>query len=144
MRAWSYYEWASIWGGVPLITKVPQTLAEASQPRSSVDAIYTFIIGDLTAIQAALPISYTGVDVGRVTKGAAQALLARVYMNKGDYAAAKTELLKVYNSNTYSLMDTSIGSNFDLRFSIIKKVAFRVKIRSKAWISFGIRNSGRY
>jgi hypothetical protein len=25
-------------------------------------------------------------------------------MTKGDYAAAKTELLKVYNSGTYSLM----------------------------------------
>ncbi len=104
LRAWAYYEWVTMWGGVPLITKVPQNLADASQPRASVDDIYAFIISDLTAIQADLPLTYTGVDVGRVTRGAAQALLGRVYMTKGDYAAAKTELLKVYNSGTYSLM----------------------------------------
>ncbi|HMG94016.1 MAG TPA: RagB/SusD family nutrient uptake outer membrane protein [Chryseolinea sp.] len=104
LRAWSYYEWVTLWGGVPLITSVPQSIADASQPRASVDEIYTFLINDLTAIQPDLPLSYSGKDVGRATRGAAQALLGRVYMTKGDYAAAKTELLKVYNSGTYSLM----------------------------------------
>lgn len=105
LRAWSYYEWVTLWGGVPLITKVPQTLADASQPRASVDEIYAFLISELTAIQADLPLKYTGNDVGRVTKGAAQALLGRVFMTKGDYGAAKTEFLKIYNSGTYSLVD---------------------------------------
>lgn len=107
LRAWSYYEWVTLWGGVPLITKVPTSLGEASQPRATVDDIYTFLIAELSAIQADLPLSYTGANVGRVTKGAAQALLGRVYMtrgNAGDYALAKTELLKVVSSGTYSLM----------------------------------------
>jgi hypothetical protein len=43
LRAWSYYEWVTLWGGVPLITAVPQTIADASQPRASVDEIYTFL-----------------------------------------------------------------------------------------------------
>ena len=44
LRAWSYYEWVTLLGGVPLITAVPQSIADASQPRASVDEIYAFLI----------------------------------------------------------------------------------------------------
>ena len=43
----------------------------------------------------------------RATKGAANALLGRVQMQKGDYAAAKTLLLQVYGK--YSLVAISYG-----------------------------------
>ena len=52
-----------------------------------------YIISDLTDAAAALPASYGASDNGRATKGAANALLGRVQMQKGDYAAAKTALL---------------------------------------------------
>jgi hypothetical protein len=48
--------------------------------------------------------------LGRATKGAANALLGRVQMQKGDYAAAKTALLQVYGK--YSLVD-NYQWNFD-------------------------------
>ena len=37
--------------------------------------------------------------LGRATKGAANAILGRVQMQKGDYAAAKTALLQVYGQD---------------------------------------------
>jgi starch-binding outer membrane protein, SusD/RagB family len=111
LRAWAYSDLTILWGPVPLHTQVAKSFEDTSKPRSPVDDIYAVIIKDLTEIQADLPLSYSGDDIGRVTKGAAQALLGRVLMAKGDYAGAKTELLKVYNSNVYQLMD-NYSDNF--------------------------------
>ena len=49
-------------------------------------------------------------DYGRATSGAANALLGRVQMQNGDYAAAKTALLNVYGK--YSLVANYMW-NFD-------------------------------
>jgi starch-binding outer membrane protein, SusD/RagB family len=105
LRAWAYSDLVLMWGGVPLHTKPAQSFDESFKPRSSVNDINAFLIKDLTEIQDVLPLSYSGADVGRVTKGAAQALLARVLMAQGKYMEAKTELLKIYDAKTYSLMD---------------------------------------
>jgi starch-binding outer membrane protein, SusD/RagB family len=111
LRAWAYSDLTLMWGAVPFHTEVAPSFNETSRPRTSVDEIYAFLITDLTAIQADLPVSYKGADVGRITKGAAQALLARILMAKGDYESAKTELLKIYNSKAYSLVD-NYSDNF--------------------------------
>jgi starch-binding outer membrane protein, SusD/RagB family len=125
LRAWAYSDLAILWGGVPLHKEVVTTFGDASAPRTSVEDLYAFLIQDLTAIQTDLPLSYSGADVGRITKGAAQALLARVLMAKGDYAAAKTELLKIYNSNTYLLMD-AYSDNFLEETSFNRESIFEI------------------
>jgi hypothetical protein len=48
--------------------------------QSAVADVYKLIIADLQAAITVLPASYTGVDVGRATKYAAEGLLAQVYM----------------------------------------------------------------
>jgi starch-binding outer membrane protein, SusD/RagB family len=103
LRAWAYYNLVSLWGGVPLYTKPSESLEE-TEPRASVEAVYALIISDLTAAQTSLPTTYDGDNKGRATSGAAQALLGKVYVQKGDYAAAKPELEKVVNSGVYSLV----------------------------------------
>ena len=75
------------------------------QPR-----IYTFVINDLTEAVQKLPVTPT--QLGRVTKGAANALLGRVHMQNGDYAAAKAALLLVVSSGRYSLVP-NYSDNFD-------------------------------
>jgi hypothetical protein len=102
LRAWSYFELVSQWGGVPLYT-TPVSNATDYKDKSSEADIYTLVIGDLTDAVQKLPASYDAVNRGRATKGAANALLGRVLMQKGDYAAAKTALLQVVNSGLYSL-----------------------------------------
>ncbi len=101
LRAWAYSDLVILWGAVPLY-KVPTKELVESQPKASVDEINAFIISELSEIQSALPA--TATQVGRITSGAAQALLGRVLMSKGDYAAAKTELEKVKNSGKYKLV----------------------------------------
>lgn len=61
----------------------PVLVSEAvTTKRSSVIDVYAFIIADLQFAVATLPPSYTGVDVGRASKYAAEALLAQVYMTR--------------------------------------------------------------
>jgi len=103
LRAWAYSDLIVLWGAVPLYTEPVKSL-DGGKARTPVDDINKFLIDELTAIQADLPLSYSSTDLGRATRGAAQALLARVYMFKGDYASAKTELDKIVASGTYSLV----------------------------------------
>ncbi|RYZ60891.1 MAG: RagB/SusD family nutrient uptake outer membrane protein [Chitinophagaceae bacterium] len=103
LRAWAYYELVSQWGEVPLYTE-PVNSATGFKGRSPEADIYTLIISDLTDAASKLPDSYDNANRGRATKGAANAMMGRVQMQKGDYAAAKTALLAVVNSNVYRLV----------------------------------------
>ena len=111
LRAWAYYELVSMWGPVPFYTK-PVASATDFQPRIAADQVYTQIIADLKDAAAVLLPAYTGADLGRITKGAANAMLGRAYMQKGDYAGAKTALLDVYNSGQYDITSVPYANNF--------------------------------
>ncbi|MEZ0485202.1 RagB/SusD family nutrient uptake outer membrane protein [Fibrella aquatica] len=104
MRAWAYYELATLWGGVPLYTEFAKSV-NAALPRATQKAVYDQVIADLKVAEAGLPTTYNAANQGRATKGAAQTLLARTYLQLGDYASAKTELQKVVNSGLYRIVD---------------------------------------
>lgn len=104
LRAWAYYEIATFFGGAPIYTDFVQTV-EGSQGKSPQSEVYAVAVDDLKFAESVLPADYGDGDKGRATRGAAQTLLARVYLQLGDYNSAKTELDKVVNSNQYSLVD---------------------------------------
>ena len=104
LRAWAYYELATFFGNVP-IYKNFVTSVDGSRPRSPQREAYDLVISDLKAAEAALPTTYNAANQGRVTKAAAQTLLARTYLQLGDYASARTELQKVVASGLYRLVD---------------------------------------
>lgn len=112
LRAWAYFELVSQWGDVPLYTETV-TSATGFQGKSPAADIYAVIISDLTEASQKLPATYGSSDLGRATKGAADALMGRVQMQKGDYAAAKTALLQVYNK--YSLVNYLWNFDGDVR-----------------------------
>ena len=109
LRAWAYFELVSQWGDVPVYTE-PIVSATDFKGKTPAAEIYTLIISDLTEAVQKLPESYGTSDNGRATRGAANALLGRVQMQKGDYGAAKTALLEVYGK--YSLV-SNYQWNFD-------------------------------
>jgi starch-binding outer membrane protein, SusD/RagB family len=80
LRALSYFYLVQTWGDVPM--PLTETIApnKAVVKVPSAD-IYTQILKDLTEAEAALPVAAS--DYGRVTKGAAQFLLAKVYLTRG-------------------------------------------------------------
>ncbi len=82
LRAFYYFDMIRYYGKLPIIDH-PLLIPEATVlKRSSVDSVYKFMISDLQFAIANLPPSYTGVDVGRATKYAAEATLALVYMSR--------------------------------------------------------------
>lgn len=105
LRAFAYFDMVRIWGDVPLVTQ-PISIEEGYKaPREQVAKIYSdLIIPDLLDAESKLPSSYTGVDVGRPTKGAAASILGRVYLTIKDFASAETELQKVTTMG-YALLD---------------------------------------
>lgn len=112
LRAWAYFELVSQWGDVPLYSEPVASHIDFKGKSPAAD-IYAFIIADLTDAVQKLPAAYGASDNGRATKGAANALLGRVQMQKGDYAAAKTALLEVYGK--YSLVNYLWNFDGDVR-----------------------------
>ena len=95
IRALYYFNLVRMFGSVPLIVHSASNLKQASQlvSRDSKDSIYAQIIADLDSATA-LPASYSGADVGRVTSGAAYSLLGKVYVTLRDWPDAITALRK--------------------------------------------------
>lgn len=96
IRALAYFDLVRIFGDVPLITS-PITISDSYKtPREKVQKVYDeVIIKDLLDAEAKLPASYTGLDVGRATSGAAKSILGRVYLTIKDFANAETKLKEV-------------------------------------------------
>jgi starch-binding outer membrane protein, SusD/RagB family len=90
LRAYLYHNLVSMYGGVPIITKTFGLTDDFNVPRDSYDACIKFIVSDLDSAADLLPLSYSGINIGRATKGAALALKSRVLL----YAASD-----LYNDN---------------------------------------------
>lgn len=105
LRALFYFELVRGFGGVPLITEPTENTANNSLPRAAAAEVYQLIVSDLQAAAAALPPSYSGADRGRATSGAAQGLLAKVYLTQGDWQNARDAAQAVISSESYSLFE---------------------------------------
>jgi len=89
LRAFYYFDLVKYYGKVPIIDHPVEATESATISRSPVADMYALIIADLQFAVANLPAgfsgtfpSYTATDVGRATKYAAEAVLARVYMTR--------------------------------------------------------------
>ncbi|MEQ8415796.1 MAG: RagB/SusD family nutrient uptake outer membrane protein [Imperialibacter sp.] len=102
LRGLFYFDLVRAWGGVPLITTLTPPLRAA---RASKADVYSLIEGDLSFAAGILPekSEVATEDLGRATKGAAKALLARVYLFQGDFVKAESYALEVINSGQYDL-----------------------------------------
>ena len=92
LRAILYFDLARMFGDVPLVT-VP---TEENLPRTAASEVYKQIFGDLKYAAAnipadAFPLSSRDVNDGRITKYAAEALLARAYLYYTGYYGQENE-----------------------------------------------------
>lgn len=104
LRAFAYFDLVQYFGSVPLHTEPVTTFEGTALPLASVDTVYMQIVSDLTEAIDLLPVKSNQPDLGRVTKGTAQMILANVYMVRKDYAAAEALLRAIETSGEYSLM----------------------------------------
>lgn len=106
LRAYFYWNLLRTFGGVPIITKVleSETEIESATNRASAAEVYAYIENDLTDAITKLPLVVPPAENGRVSKGAAEALLAKVYLYEKNWAQAKAMCDAVISSNQYSLI----------------------------------------
>jgi starch-binding outer membrane protein, SusD/RagB family len=102
LRGLFYFDLVRAWGGVPLVTTTNPPLHLG---KVTTQDIYNLIISDLQYAETYLTkrSELISTDRGRATSGAAEALLARVYLFQNDFVNAEKYALKVIQSNEYSL-----------------------------------------
>jgi starch-binding outer membrane protein, SusD/RagB family len=114
LRGLAYYNLATTFKTVPVITKIIESKDEYTAPTATEEVLWNQIYSDLAAAEANLPISYTGVtgldqgQKGRATKGAAAGLLGKAYLFRKDYTKAATQFEKFFAGGSlagvYALM----------------------------------------
>jgi len=104
LRAFYHFELARAFGKIPILDHLIKNPNEKIG-QSKMNEVYSFIIKELEAAEPNLPLKskYSGTDLGRVTKGFAQALLTKVNLYAKNYDKAKYWAQKVINSGEYKL-----------------------------------------
>lgn len=106
IRAYSYFQLASWFGDVPFYTNLITIEEARAITRTKRDQVLDFVESELTDIRSALPVNnYTGngyseKDKGRITRGAAIALTARVHMFRSEWQKAIDDCELLINNAT--------------------------------------------
>ena len=113
IRAYTYFELVKIFGGVPLYTDVLE-LTHDRLERATPEQIYAVIEQDLKDAADVLPSKseipdYLAKYAGRITKGAAYAMMTRVYLYEKKYNDVK----KVFEENFKSLIPSEYNLEND-------------------------------
>lgn len=114
LRGYFYWYLVRMYGGVPLFTTSVQPSEFGKTGRASLNECYARITEDLLGAIDLLPekSQYAASEMGRATKGAARALLARVYMyqigtdkdNKSTWQQVYDQTDAIIKSGEYRLM----------------------------------------
>lgn len=100
--AFQYNRLISLYRDVPLVIQ-PLTIAESDVPKNNKEEVLTYILEQLDLAIAQLPVQWPGGEVGKVTKGAALALKARVLLYNERWTEAANAAKQVIESEIYEL-----------------------------------------
>ena len=154
LRAYYYFELVKWFGDVPLV--VDQRMLFGDQfnvDRTPKAQVYAQIEMDL--ISAAENLPYTQAETGRITKGAAQALLGKAYLyqDKFDEAAAVLDnlilngpydLVTDYNSMFETEGENNIESIFEVQYSELEGAGFGCLQCSEGNVAVGFSGIRNY
>lgn len=109
LRGYLYFNLVRMFGGVPLVLRVPVDATDANTDpafftRASVDEVYASIINDLQFAMDHLDLKSKS-EVGHANKGAAESMLAKVYMYRENWQKVFDLTQDVINSGQYRLLD---------------------------------------
>jgi hypothetical protein len=108
IRAYAYFNLVRFFGRVPIVDTGATT---ANIPQSTAAQTYAFIENDLVYAAANLPLNWDAKFVGRVTRGAANGMLAKVYLTQQKWSQAMASADAVIMSGQYNL-----STNYDKIF----------------------------
>lgn len=116
IRALSLFQLATWYGDVPLVTSVI-TLSEASSiSRTPQGEVMGFVLRELEEIQTHLPVAYDEANRGRITKGAAIGMRARVSLYQGNWNEVIADTEKLINSTDNGVF--ALHASYDALFTV--------------------------
>lgn len=127
-RAYTYNILVNLYGGVPLVTRI-ETQPKTDYQRTSREEILEFAKKDLEFAVNSLP-DKPAVP-GRITKAAANHLLAEVYISQGNNDKAIEAASRVINDGIHALMRSRFGSKLALPGDVFSDL-FRDKNQNAA------------
>ena len=152
LRGFYYFRLARMFGGMPLIDYVIKSSNQWAQTRSTMDKTLNFAIEDFKRAENLLweKDKYSDEELGRATKGAAQAMLLKANLYRADYqrnAGNETEAQKyfaeaakwgkeVIKSRQYSLWPNYLD-NFRLANENGRESVFEIQYTEEATSDYG-------
>lgn len=152
LRGFYYFRLARMFGGMPLIDYVIKSSNQWAQTRSTMDKTLNFAIEDFKRAENLLwkKDKYSNEELGRATKGAAQAMLLKANLYRADYlrnAGNETEAKKyfaeaakwgkeVIQSRQYSLWPNYLD-NFRLTNENGRESVFEIQYTEEATSDYG-------
>ncbi|MEF3079861.1 RagB/SusD family nutrient uptake outer membrane protein [Winogradskyella poriferorum] len=153
LRAYYYFELVKWFGPVPLKETRFQLGDETTIPRSPVEDVYALIEADL--IYASNTLSYTAPQVGRATKGSAQALLGKAYVYQEKFSQAAIVLDNLIQNGPYDLVvdydtlfesqqENGVESVFEVQYTDAEGAGFGCLQCSEGNIAVGFNGIRNY
>ncbi|RAV28935.1 RagB/SusD family nutrient uptake outer membrane protein [Sinomicrobium soli] len=158
LRGFMYFQLVKNWGDVPLRLSSEISLDELQSQRAPKEEVYQQIEADMLQAIAYLPPASAVKSAGRINKGAAQGILARIYLNWAGYPVQDTSKFEkaaeqawaVVSGGEHQLNTTiapvGIGGDFDQPFpQVFRNLAEKVyDLRSSMWeVHFSFQGSTR-
>jgi hypothetical protein len=136
LRAVYYNNLAILFGNVPIVLE-PSEAGQFPETRQRAE-VFAQAITDATEAAAVLPESYDGGDMGRATKGAANALIGRAQIQQQKWAEAAAAFGEVVSSGEYALAPT-YAENFRVEGDNNSEAVFEVQFGGPSVLAQGTR-----
>lgn len=102
IRSLVYYHLAIGFGNIPL--QLTPYVSGDELVQVDENTVLEQLVTDLNTAEENLPVSYSGSEVGKATKGAAATLLAKVHLTLGNNSAAEPVLRRIIANYGYELL----------------------------------------
>jgi starch-binding outer membrane protein, SusD/RagB family len=113
LRGWAYLM-LYMWYGNPIVyTTNPVVVSEYNMSRATSEEVWARILEDFNEAQQRLPLRWDATNLGRATRGAALAHLAKAYLYMEDFPKAAETAAAVISLGVYEL-ETDYARNFTL------------------------------
>ncbi len=154
LRAYYYFELVKWFGDVPFAVDTRIQFGDQFDiPRTPKETVYEQM--ELDLIYAADNLPYVQQETGRITKGAAQALLVKVYLYQDKFAEAANVLEDLINNGPYDLLtdystmfendnENNIESVFEVQYTDLEGAGFGCLQCSEGNVAVGFNGIRSY
>ncbi|WP_025765120.1 RagB/SusD family nutrient uptake outer membrane protein [Dyadobacter tibetensis] len=144
LRGLYYFYLKNLFGGIPIYDEtidLNKDFNDLKKPRNTEDEVQAFILADLAAAIAGLPVSHDPAHLGRATKGAAYALRGKVFLYDKKWEEAKADFEEIVqnknNSYGYALYPDYAGL-FNLEGDNSSEMLFAVQNKGGVGFDYGM------